>query len=63
MNKELQSKAWRAHDHETEEVLFLEHLAKLSRDKTPPRIKHDHGWQQITNLLRPKVGNTSRRNP
>jgi len=63
MSKELQSQAWRAHDHDTDEILFLEHLAKLARDKTPPAPKHDHGWKQLTNVLRPKSGNTSRRNP
>jgi len=62
MSKELQSQAWRAHDNDTDEMLFLEHLAKLARDKTPPAHKNDHGWQQIKNVLRPKIGNTSQRN-
>lgn len=63
MNKESQSQAWRAHDHETEELLFLEQLAKLARDKTPPAPTSDHGWKQLTNLVRPNIGNKSRSNP
>jgi len=63
MSEESQSQAWREHDHETEELLFLQQLAKLARDKTPPTSTNDHGWKQITNLVRPNIGNKSRSNP